>query len=46
MVEEKSLKITGADKTFLSRLTNTLNKILIPTRVGINGILITAKRGV
>ncbi len=44
MMEEKSLKITGANKTFLNRLTNTINKILIPTKVGINGILISNKR--
>ena len=44
MVEEKSLKITGANKTFFNKLTTTLNKFLIPTRVGLNGLLITAKR--
>ena len=41
---EKSLKITGADKTFLSKLSKTINKILIPTKVGINGMLISVKR--
>ncbi len=44
MVDEKSLKITGANKTFLNKLTNTISKILIPTKVGINGMLISAKR--
>ena len=44
MVEEKSLKITGANKTFLTKLTTTINKILIPTKVGINGLLISSKR--
>lgn len=44
MVEEKSLKITGANKTFLNKLTTTINKILIPTKVGINGLLISTKR--
>ena len=44
MVEEKSLKITGANKTFFTKLSNTINKILIPTKVGINGLLISAKR--
>lgn len=44
MMEEKSLKITGANKTFLNRLSNTISKILIPTKVGINGMLISAKR--
>lgn len=44
MVEEKSLKITGANKTFFNKLTKTINKILIPTKVGINGLMISAKR--
>lgn len=44
MVEEKSLKITGADKTFLYKLSKTISKILIPTKVGINGMLISVKR--
>ncbi|MBR0427232.1 MAG: hypothetical protein IJK18_03430 [Clostridia bacterium] len=44
MVEEKSLKITGANKTFFTKLTTTINKILIPTKVGINGLLISSKR--
>ena len=44
MVVEKSLKITGANKTFFTKLGNTINKILIPTKVGINGLLISAKR--
>ena len=44
MMGENSLKITGADKTFFNRLTRTINKILIPTKIGINGMLITAKR--
>ena len=44
MVEEKSLKITGANKTFFAKLTTTINKILIPTKVGINGLLISSKR--
>ena len=44
MMEEKSLKITGADKSFLGRLSNTINKLLIPTKLGINGMLIAGKR--
>ncbi len=44
MVEEKSLKITGANKTFITKLTTTINKFLIPTKVGINGLLISTKR--
>lgn len=44
MMGENSLKITGADKTFFNRLTRTISKLLIPTKIGINGMLITAKR--
>lgn len=43
-MEETSLKITGANKTFFNKLTNTITKILIPTKVGINGMLISVKR--
>lgn len=43
-MEEKSLKITGANKTFINKITNTLTKILIPTKIGINGMLISIKR--
>ena len=37
-MEEKSLRITGADKTFFNKITKTLTKILIPTQIGINGM--------
>lgn len=43
-MEEVSLKITGANKGFINKLTNTINKILIPTKVGINGMFINIKR--
>ena len=43
-MEETSLKITGANKSFINKLSNTISKILIPTKVGINGMLINMKR--
>ena len=43
-MEERSLRITGADKTFFNKITSTLTKLLIPTRIGINGMLISIKR--
>lgn len=43
-MEERSLKITGANTTFFNKITNTLTKILIPTKVGINGVFISIKR--
>lgn len=44
LMEERSLRITGADKTFFNKITSTLTRILIPTRIGINGMLISMKR--
>ena len=43
-MEEKSLRITGANTTFFNKITKTLTKMLIPTRIGINGMLISIKR--
>ncbi len=43
-MEEKSLRITGTDKTFLNKITKTLTKILIPTQISLNGMRISVKR--
>ena len=43
-MEERSLKITGADTGFFNKLTKTLTMMLIPTKIGINGMVITIKR--
>lgn len=43
-MEEKSLRITGANTSFFNKITKTLTKMLIPTKIGINGMLITIKR--
>ncbi len=43
-MEETSLRITGANKSFINKISNTISKILIPTKIGINGMLITVKR--
>lgn len=43
-MQEKSLKVLEGNKTFFSKISTTISKILIPTRVGINGMLITLKR--
>lgn len=42
-MEERSLRIY-ADKTFFTKITNTITKMLIPTKIGINGMLISIKR--
>ena len=42
-MEEKSLRVY-ADKKFFAKLTNTITKLLTPTKIGINGMLISIKR--
>ena len=42
-MEEKSLRVYS-DKKFFTKLTNTITKLLIPTKIGINGMLISIKR--
>lgn len=43
-MQEKSLKVLDSNKTFFSKISTTISKILIPTRIGFNGMLITLKR--
>ena len=43
-MEGKSLRIYSSEKTFFSKITKTITKLLIPTKVGINGMLIAIKR--
>ena len=43
-MEDRSLKITGANKTFLDKLSNTITKILIPTKLSINNMKTSIKR--
>lgn len=42
-MEERSLRIY-TDKTFFTRITSTITKMLIPTRIGINSMIISMKR--
>ncbi len=44
MVEERSLKVISKDTTFFNKVSDTLTKLLIPTRIGINGMMINLKR--
>ncbi len=43
-MEERSLRISGANGTFFNRLSSTLTKIINPTKEGINSMLIALKR--
>ena len=44
MVEERSLKVYSKDTTFFNKISTTLTKILIPTKIGINSMMINLKR--
>ena len=43
-MEERSLRVYNSEKTFFSKISNTLTKLIIPTQVGINSVLISLKR--
>lgn len=42
-MEERSLKVYSEKKIF-TRITNTITKLLTPTKIGINGMIISMKR--
>ena len=42
-MEERSLRVYQ-QKTFFSKIGTTISKILIPTKIGFNGMMITVKR--
>ena len=43
-MEERSLRVLQTDTTFFNRVSNTLTKLLTPTKIGINSMLISMKR--
>ena len=43
-MEQKGLRVLEANATFFTKITTTITKILIPTKVGINSLLIALKR--
>lgn len=43
-MEERGLRVAKTDGAFFSKLSTTISKLLIPTKIGINGMLITIKR--
>ena len=43
-MEQRSLRVVETNKTFFSKITNTLSKIIVPTKLGINGMMISFKR--
>lgn len=43
-MEERSLRIYNSERTFFSKITNTISRLLIPTKIGLNGMIISIKR--
>lgn len=43
-MEERGLRLARTDKAFFSKISTTIGRLLIPTKIGINGMLITIKR--
>ena len=43
-MEQKSLRVLDTNKTFFSKITSTITKMLIPTKVSINSMMISMKR--
>ena len=43
-MEERGLKVLENDKKFFKKIGNTISKLLIPTKLGINGMMISVKR--
>lgn len=43
-MEERSLRVYDTNKKFFSKIGNTISKLIIPTKIGINGMLISIKR--
>ncbi len=43
-MEQRSLRVVDSNKTFFGKLSETLSKFIIPTKIGINGLVINFKR--
>ena len=43
-MEQKSLRVLDTNKTFFSKITSTITKMMIPTKVSINSMMISMKR--
>ena len=43
-VEQRSLRVVETNKTFFNKISNTLSKLLVPTRIGLNSMMISIKR--
>ena len=44
IMEQKSLRVLDTNKTFFSKITSTITKMLIPTKLSLNSMMISIKR--
>lgn len=43
-MEQRSLRVVETNKTFLGKITNSLSRLLVPTKIGLNSMMISIKR--
>lgn len=43
-MEQRSLRVVETNKTFFNKISNTLTKLLVPTKIGLNSMMISIKR--
>lgn len=43
-MEQRSLRVVETNKTFFNKISNTLSKLLVPTKIGFNSMMISIKR--
>ncbi len=45
-MEQRSLRVVETNKTFFNKISNTLTKLLVPTRIGLNNMMISIRRNI
>ena len=43
-MEERGLRVLPAETTFFNKISNTLTKLLMPTKLSLNSVMINIKR--
>jgi len=43
-MEQRSLRVVETNKTFFGKITNSISKLLVPTKIGLNSMMISIKR--
>lgn len=43
-MEQRSLRVVETNKTFFNKITSSISKLLVPTKIGLNSMMISIKR--